>query len=167
MARNEADHEDLMRDAVSLVKRIEFRHPSRSEPSLVGFNALGWLFVYLGTDPMYRFDEQGRLRRAFVDGRLLRTEGDTLATMERQRNSEGDPKVARSTLLRRDLSPSELDAFRARMRRDLVELSEGLVSAAILRQHPADMPQLLDELQSGLRRVLESPEFLAPALVRR
>ena len=75
MARNEADHEDLMRDAVSLVKRIECRHSSRPEPAVVGFTLLGWLFVYLGSDPMYRLpDEHGRLRHC-VCGRQTVSHG--------------------------------------------------------------------------------------------
>lgn len=169
MARNEADHEDLMRDAVSLVKRIECRYGSRPEASLAGFNAIGWLFVYLGTDPMYRFDEIGRLRRAFVDGKILRSEGHTLAVMERHRDlsSTASSSGAESTLLRRDLSPQELQLFRDRMRNDLEQLSEGLVSGQITRQHPAALPDLVNEIRMRLQRVLESPEFLAPALVRR
>lgn len=167
MAKNEADAEDLMRDAVSLVRRVECQYSSRPKPSLVGLNDLGWLFVYLGTDPMYRFDDRGRLRRAFVDGRLVRTEGTTLASMERQRTSNGNPAAAGSTLVRRDLSPMELNAFRDRMRQELNELSEGLVSGVILRQHPVDMPDLVDGIQTALRTVLNSTEFLAPALVRR
>ena len=81
MARNEADREDMMSEAVSLIRRIEYLTPARGAPILAGFNAFGWLFVYVGNDVMYRFDEQGRLRRAFVDGLLYRTEGSTLAML--------------------------------------------------------------------------------------
>ena len=65
------------------------------------------------------------------------------------------------------LSPPELDAFRNRMRQELMELSQGLVSGVILRQHPVDMPDVVDRLQSALQTVLNAQDFLAPALVRR
>ena len=169
MARNEADHEDLMRELVSLVMRVECRQSSGHEPSIAGFNSLGWLFVYLGSDPMYRFDEQGRLRRAFVDGKLLRTTGQTLAIMERHGSSESTNPIhrAESTLLRRDLSSAELEAFRKRMRKDLDDLSEVLRTGEITRQHPADDIGLIGQLQKGFRVVLDSREFLAPAIVKR
>jgi hypothetical protein len=167
MAQNEADHENLMREAVSLVKRVECQYAGRTQPSLLGLNANGWLFVYLGTDPMYRFDERGRLRRAFVDGRLFRTEGSTLAAMQRKRRPASDAEVATSTLLRQDLAPSELNAFRERMFRELTELNEGLAAGVILRQHPIDATQLVDQLRKALKAVLESTEFLAPPLVKR
>lgn len=167
MARNEADHEDLMRDAVSLVKRVECQSSASNSPCLVGLNEFSWLFVYLGADPMYRFDDHGRLRRAFVDGQLFRTEGATLAMLQRPKRSDEDLGFNRSILVRRDLSSAELDAFRVRMLRELNELNSGLVSGAILRQSPVDLPSLVDEIQSAVTKVINSPEFLAPALVRR
>ena len=135
----------------------------------MGFNKIGWLFVYPGGDSMYRFDEQGRLRRAFVDGYLYRTEGRTLAMMERQRAREhgGSKPDSESVLLRRDLSPNELEQFRIRVHRELDELTAGLRNAEITRQHPADSKGLVQEFAAALRGVLESQEFLAPAIVRR
>ena len=169
MARNEADREDLMREAVSLVKRIECRCPSRKEPVVVGLNVLGWMFVYLGSDPMYRFDERGRLRRAFVDGFLFRTEGQTLAVLDRRRNLEPSETAAlqKATLYRRDLNPVELDAFRRRMQIELEEVSEGIRIGGVTQQHPEDVLGIADEIERKLRLVIESREFLAPAIVRR
>ncbi len=168
MARNESDHEDLMSEAVSLVRRIEYRYQSRQEPSVIGFNRLGWLFVYLGSDPMYRFDERGRLRRAFVDHRLYRTTGKTLAVLERHRTeSTIDHAAQDSILLRRDLSPAELVDFRDRMRDELEVLKYGLKVGTVLRQHPADLEGIITEVQDSLDHVLTSAEFLAPAIVSR
>lgn len=167
MKRDEHDQEDLMREAVSLVPRIECLIPKRSEPVVMGINAQGWLFVYLGSDPMYRFDMQGRLRRAFVDERLYRTTGSTLAVLDRQAkdNTVGDRKE--SVLLSQDLTQDELNAFRERMRDQLTNLHEGLPHAEVTRQHPVDASGLVPQFQQVLQTVLESTPWLAPALVRR
>ena len=169
MRRGEGKDEDLMTEAVSLVKRIECRYPSRPDPATIGFNNLGWLFVYLGSDPMYRFDEQGRLRRAFVDGYLFRTTGQTLARLERQTETSSGSAATQveSTLSRNDLSQIELDAFRLRMLQELNELLHGLRCGSIDRQHPSDAIDLKPQFEEALMRVLESPDFLAPAIVRR
>ena len=166
MARNEADREDLMEEAVSLVRRIEFQSELFSEPLLAGFNTQGWLFVYLGNDLMYRFDEQGRLRRSFFDGRLYRTQGQTLTVMVRERVfKSGEP--VESNLVRQDLSADQLEAFRLRMHSSLELVTECLRTGVVTRQHPAEMPGITVEVEGRIRQVLNSKEFLAPAIVRR
>jgi hypothetical protein len=166
MARNESDREDMMAEAVSLVGRIECRSELISEPILAGFNLQGWLFLYIGNDLMYRFDEQGRLRRAYVDGRLYRTQGQTLSVMDRERVlKSGEP--VKTTLVRQDLSVDELDAFRLQMHANLNRVSESLRVGVVTRQHPAGMPGITDEVESRIRQVLSASEFLAPAIVRR
>ncbi len=169
MRRDENDQEDLMKEAVSLVKRIEFRYPAEQQPVVLGFNSLGWLFVYLGDDPMYRFDELGRLRRAFVDGKLFRTGGHTLAMMDRQKDQvcPERPSMSASILLRRDLSAEELDAFRVRVRRELEELSDGLCHGELTRQYPPDEAGLILQFEQAIKNVLASRVFLAPPIVRR
>ena len=166
MARNEADREDLMQEAVSLVRRIEFQSELFSEPLMAGFNSQGWLFVYLGNDLMYRFDEQGRLRRSFVDGWLYRTQGQTLAVMVRERVfKSGDP--IESNLMRQDLSDEQLETFRLQMHANLVLVTECLRAGVVTRQHPAEMSGIADEVEGRIQQVLNSKEFLAPAIVRR
>ena len=166
MARNEADREDLMEEAVSLVRRIEFQSELFSKPLMAGFNSQGWLFIYLGNDLMYRFDELGRLRRSFVDRRLYRTQGQTLAVMVRERVfKSGEP--IESNLVRQDLSAAQLEAFRLRMHSNLELVAECLRTGVVLRQHPAEMPGIADEVEVRIRQVLNSKEFLAPAIVRR
>ena len=166
MARNEADREDLMEEAVSLVRRIEFQSELFSESLMAGFNVQGWLFVYLGNDLMYRFDEQGRLRRSFVDGRLYRTQGRTLAVMDRQRVfKSGEP--VESNLVRQDLSVEQLEEFRLRMHSNLELVTECLRTGVVTRQHPAETSGIADEVESRIRQVLNLKEFLAPAFVRR
>jgi hypothetical protein len=166
MARNESDREDMMAEAVSLVRRIEFRSELHPEPMIAGFNSKGWLFVYIGNDPMYRFDEQGRLRRAYVEGRLYRTQGQTLAVLDRRRVFEsGDP--VETTLVRQDLLADELVTFRLQMHANLMQVSESLRNGVVMRQLPIEMPGIADEVQSRLRQILDTREFLAPAIVRR
>lgn len=169
MARNEADREDLMAEAVSLVKRIECRYPPRTESTVVGLNSLDWLFVYLGQDTMYRFDELGRLRRAFIDGLLYRTEGRTLAVLERRRTSNlaESGSAMKSELLRTDLSADALEAFRQRTRANLRELYDGLSAGVIHHQVPEGMDGIKDEIQQAVRKALDTEQFLAPPLVRR
>jgi len=160
MARTESDREDLMAEAVALVRRVELQMPGRDEIVVAGFRANGWLSIYLGPDPMFQFDERGRLRRAFVGGLLYRTQGTTLAQLRRERTE------IETTLLRRDLTESELAEFQNAMRRAVVYLSESLVQrqAVLLRQSPMEDDRLLDDLAAGLDCVLKSAEFLAPSI---
>jgi hypothetical protein len=53
------------------------------------------------------------------------------------------------------------------MRIDLAALADELPAGAILRQHPADATGLREQLQQRVVQVLQSAEFLAPAMVRR
>jgi hypothetical protein len=167
MARNESDREDLMAEATSLIQRIEIQYSEI--PAVLGVNNLDWLFIYLGQDIMYRFDERGRLRRAFVAGTLYRTAGQTLSALIKQRTGvPGNTDVANeSYLLRRDLSVDELRAFQDDLRERLTVLAHDLNAPTILRQHPPEAEALPRHLQQRVVQVLESPEFLAPAIVRR
>ena len=169
MALNESDREDLMSEVISLIRRVECQSVDDSVVTVVGFNAMGWLFVYRGADPMYRFDELGRLRRAYVDGLLYRTEGKSLSEIERRRDavSTRPDGPLKTTLVRRDLSGEEIDQFRARMHAVLRTVGEDLRKGVITRQVPAEAPGLLEEILRGLNFVLDSPDFLAPAIVRR
>lgn len=169
MRTDESGHEDIMKEAVSLINRIELNCPTFDDPVVLGLNNQGWLFVYLGSDPMYRFDEQGRLRRAFVDGYLYRTSGMTLSRLERQGNAgdRGHATTPESVLLRQDLTPNELRDFRDRTLNNLTVIQNSLPSAAIVRQHAETSTDLRELFTKGLNVVLGSTQFLAPAIVRR
>ena len=171
MRLDEHGQEDVMKEAVSLIKRIECRYASRIEPVVLGFNQQGWLFVYFSSDPMYRFDKQGQLRRAFVDGILFRTTGKTLAMMERHssRNQTEPRQQSDSYLLRRDLAPDELEAFRRRLRSELEDLCVGLDQGEIVRQYPVEAVGLASEFKFAVKQALDndSHDFLAPEIVRR
>ena len=169
MRHDDGGREDLMTEAVSLVPRVEIQDPSSVDPVVLGLNKLGWLFVYFGYDPMYRFDDAGRLRRAYLEGRLYRTSGRTLAVMERQsdKGSANSEIRSESILLRRDLSQTELGEFQKRLQNELRGLRNRLVHAVILRQQPEGQSDLVRQFEHALDSVLESSEFLAPAIVLR
>lgn len=162
MARAESDREDLLREAVALVRRAELIGPDEPDLPVIGFRETGWLSIYFGQDLMYQFDEVGRLRRAFVDGLLYRTHGRVLAQLRRERS---DTETA---LVRRDLDEESLREFRDRLHTRVRRLRELLQDGKlnILRQVPPDDPSFVGDVLTALRLVLETPEFLAPAIKR-
>ncbi len=148
-----------MREAVALTERVELLSPADSPTIVAGFRPNGFLTVYWGDDPYYQFDDQGRLRRAVVDGRLFRTQGGGLAQLTR----EDEPDAA--VLLRHDLDPAELADFRQAMLSRVRELHETLASGhvQIIRQVPPEGP-VIERLVSGLETVLHGAGELAPAI---
>lgn len=123
MARNESDREDLMREATALTRRVELILTDIAEPIVVGFrDSTGWASFYFGQDPVYTFDAEGRLRRAYVDGFLYRTQGTTLARLFRERTLEA------THLLRHDLTADELQTFLDTMKQRLQRLDELLLT---------------------------------------
>jgi hypothetical protein len=161
MAQRETDREDLMREAVALVRRAELSYPGRAnaEPVIAGFRRDGSLAVYFGSDPVYQFDPEHRLRRAYVAGHLYRTQGRTLARLTRDRT----PKE--TVLQRHDLEADELAAFLQPARNQLTEFHEAIRSNAgkVLAQIPAD-GDLLGEVDTFLAEVLRQQIPLAPAI---
>jgi len=163
MARNETDREDFMAEAKSLVHRLELSVPTFRDHVFGGFRTNGWLSVYFGPDCHYQFDDQGRLRRAFVDGLLYRTEGSSLTELLRVRSQ------TETTLVSRTLLELELIDFQIQVIDSLTRLRTSIVenNVSVIRQVPEDNPALLNELRLGLDRVIESPVFLAASIVRR
>lgn len=121
MARTESDKEDLIQEATALVERAEFCRDAPSPDSCwqmvtVGYRKNGDVSLYFDQDPLYQFNSNGRLRRAWEGGFLYRSETDTLAKLDRQRDD------AKTTLHRSDLTSTELAEFRQRMTRLLTDL---------------------------------------------
>lgn len=159
MAREESDREDLMREAVALVRRAEFTFPDRSDPVFAGFKRTGGLSIYFGPDPVYQFDDEGRLRRAYVDGLLYRTQGETLARLRRERTER------ETTLVRTDLTIAELESFLESMRNRLSWLREAIAAKRSL--HHEQIPPESDlepELISAIEVSLTADPPLAPAI---
>ncbi len=161
MARDESDREDLLREAVALVRRAEYVFPDRTEPVVAGFKRDGSLSIYFGPDPVYQFNPAGQLRRAFVGGFLFRTQGTTLARLQRTRTE------TETVLLRHDLVDVELRAFLDRMQCELRELharlSEGAVPFVAAPAPVDPRPELLAAIES----LLSQATPLAPAIAGR
>ncbi len=156
MARSEAEREDIFAEATALRRRAEFRVPGFDRTVVAGFRDPGGCSIFFGQDPCYHFDAEGRLRRAFADGRLFRTQGATLAELTRVRTATA------TELHRRDLDPSELTRFLRRMRDELAELHATLKSGTIevLRQVPV-AGDLERELREWLPRAFDAEPALA------
>jgi hypothetical protein len=131
MARHELPREDLIRDARNLVRRVELLVPPAlcEHHVVVGCRNSGDLSVYFGEDSAYHFNARGELRRAFVDGALLKAEAGCLIAMRRHR--PGGEVQLRS----RHLDPGEqqrfMTAMQHRLRLLLLAVESG--SASITR----------------------------------
>lgn len=163
MARHEADREDLLAEAVALTRRVEGVLADRGTVVVAGFRAGDWLSVYFDADPMYQVDADGRLRRAFERGLLYRTQGEGLARLTRTRTE------TETTLLRHDLTPDELAAFRGRMTTRFQDLLATLESQSFLiqRQVPAEDVRLLDDISARLQQAINADPWLAPTIAGR
>jgi hypothetical protein len=162
MARQQAEREDLMREATALRRRGEWRIPGIAEPVTAGFRDGGGCSVYFGQDPCYHFDVSGALRRAYAAEKLYRTQGGTLAELVRVRTEH------ETVLQRRDLQQPELNGFLKRVHERLSRLDAALQSgeAVLLRQEPAD-GDVGTELTAWLARVLSRHLVLAPPIKAR
>ena len=85
MARQESDREDLLREATALVERIELSLPNQPETIVAGFRRDGAASFFFGQSPVFQFNSQRELRRAFRDGLLYKTENGRLVEMRRER----------------------------------------------------------------------------------
>lgn len=102
MARQERPKEDLVRDATAFGIRVELRR-SENDPNwiFVGLREDGGGSIYFGDDEFYAFNSRNELRRAFVNGRLLKAENYRLVAMRRER-SENESVLAAETLSREE-----------------------------------------------------------------
>lgn len=157
MARIEADREDLYEEFRSAKVKWELRIPGFDGNLVLGIRRDDRLSIYFGPDPCYHYDAQNRLLRAYANGFLYRTQGDTLARLTRERTPEA------TTLLRHDLSGEELEKFLRVMTENLLLLANTLSAdkQTALRSNAKD--QELSEVQIRLAEILSSDCPLAPA----
>ncbi|MGY8769734.1 MAG: hypothetical protein ACKVH8_15050 [Pirellulales bacterium] len=92
MAREESPREDLLKEATGLVRRAEYHIPGFPGSVVIGFRKVGAMSVFLDQDPVYQFNTQGELRRAFVEGLLYKSEDRKLVAMRRER-TEGESNL--------------------------------------------------------------------------
>ena len=159
MARNSADRDDLMAELVTLAPRVAFTVPDVADEIVAGRRNDGRWSIFFGGDPVYHFDPDHRLRRAFVDGLLYRSEGATLARLTRQ------PTAESTVLLRHDLTASELNVFLMQMRLALGTLLNCLRGGRVtMREVVPIASEYLGELADSLQLVLNTSDPLAPSL---
>lgn len=162
MARHEEDREDLIREAVALPDRVELQVPSFEEPVTIGFRPNSAISIFVGQDPVYQFDPEGRLRRAYVAGLLYRSQHATLAMLRRERTE------TQTLLLRSDLDAPEAALFCRQMNDLLQALKLKLMAGEFetIRSVPqsADhVPRILAALES----VQLADPWLSPTINRR
>lgn len=161
MARQETDREDLFAEALALVRRAEWCGPGLPAPLLLGERENGWFTVYIGHDCYYQFDAEDRLRRAYAAPALYRTQGATLARLDRDRTSDV------TVLQRRDLGPTELAEFRTELLRTLQAVLQMLQQpGSVPRRSAGEPPEAAPALLHRLERILNPPgnAWLAPAI---
>jgi hypothetical protein len=160
MSREESDREDLLREAVALTRRAEFSFEKETEPTFLGFKREGGLSIYLGADPVYQFNPEGQLRRAYCNGLLYRTQGATLAELRRDRSVPD-----RVMLRRRDLDAVELAEFLSEMTSRLHELQQRLSARSFraMKTVPPDA-DLVPEFLAAFETIFSAEPPLAPAI---
>jgi hypothetical protein len=154
MARDESDREDLLRAATALVERIDLipsgvsliaTSPLGVGHIVAGFRSDGALSIFFGEDPVYQFNVEGELRRAYRDGKLLKAVHGRLVALQRVRTEH------EVQLVRHELSKAEEAAFLTQMC-DLIRKFAALARAnafEVARQVPEDS-NVLARLQGWL-----------------
>jgi hypothetical protein len=94
-----------MREATALARRIELRIEGEPAPVVIGFRRDGAGSIFFGEDPVIQFNARGELRRGFVQGRLIKADRGSLASLTRVR-SETEVQLVRHDLS--DLETAEL-----------------------------------------------------------
>ncbi len=160
MAREEHDREDLMAEARSLAARAEVAVPSQTTPIVLGHRANGGWSFYFSPDDVYHFNSQGQLRRAYLQGLLVKAENGHLVSLERRRAKQ------EVQLLRRELPPAEQAALLANLASWFDSLREAVSQSklAVLRSEPPGahlVPQLAAWLaQRSELTIANSPHAL-------
>jgi hypothetical protein len=134
MARENADREDLLREATALVERVEMTIPGFVEPIVAGFRRDGAASFYFGPDAVYQFNAACELRRGFLDGQLYKADRGKLASLTPVRTAE------QTELRRHDLSEVETSQFLAGASDRLRQLSQSLMNVdfSVIGQVPVD-----------------------------
>ena len=159
MARQESDREDFFAELAALSPRVELQWPHSDAVYAGRRESTGGWSVFFGPDRVYHFDASGRLRRAYVEGFLYRSEGETLSRLRRERSA------AQTSLLRHDLDAGELRlylaAMQAAIREFLKEIRGNRVS--VLRVTP-EHEDVLSTLAAALEISLGADPPLAAAI---
>lgn len=160
MARIEEDREDLFGEATAYPQRGEFALSEDEHDVLfVGLKPGMKAAFYFGADPVYQFDGQGKLRRVYREGALYRSQGTTLAQLLRERTAE------QTTLVRHDLSPTELQTVLAEMQTQLQDIQKRLNDHKLpLLRCTIDGDAFREAVQNACQTIREQRDPLAAAL---
>jgi len=122
LAKQEVDREDILREATALVNRVELEVSGRAdgESIVFGFRECGSLTIYFGAEPVYQFNANQALRRAFHQGCLLKAVDCLLVSMRRERQ---DGKLQ---LLSTPWDEEKTREFIGQVRRDMFQLVEAI-----------------------------------------
>lgn len=136
MARETSDREDLLGEATAYPTRILLEVSGQQAPVFAGFRRDGGFSIYFGSDPVYHFNSRAELRRAFVDGRLIKAHGGHLAALTRKRTG------TQVVLLRDELDAMQAQHFLSRMQNCLEAVRRSGLSGGwrVAGQVPAHEP---------------------------
>lgn len=161
MARQESPREDLIAEATAFIDRIEFT-PQDGDLIFAGFKRSGGLSIYFSEDPVYQFDDQGRLRRAFKSDLMYRSQGTTLTLLQRVRTEQ------ETVLQSRDLSVDDCNAFLTEMATTLTAfLSMLQENKLIVGRHVSQSGEpaqaLIERVTTAIEAAIQT-KALSPAL---
>jgi len=124
LAKQEVDREDILREATALVNRVELEVSGRAvgDHIVFGFRECGSLAVYFGGEPVYQFNANQALRRAYHQGCLLKAVDCLLVSMRRERQ---DDKLQ---LLSTSWDEEKTREFIGQVRRDMMQLAEAITA---------------------------------------
>jgi hypothetical protein len=156
MAREESDREDLLREAVGLVRRVELRIAGEPEPVTAGYRRNGALSLYFGADPVWQFNTAGELRRGYTAGKLLKAEAGRLVVITRERTADV------TQLLSRELTEEEARAVLLAVAQRIDHLRSALEVGRydIVGQVPAGL-DIVRELLSTIQMLPATPMIAA------
>jgi len=126
MPREEAERENLLRDAIALRDRGEYRVPGFAEPVTIGFHPRGGCAIFVGQDPVYHFNSQWELRRAYMRMKLYKAEQRRLVELNRVRTAD------QTELRRHELSAAEQTDFLAAAQETITRLKAGFADPALV-----------------------------------
>ena len=160
MARQETDRDDLFAELAALTPRMELQVAEVPTAVCAGRReSTGGWSLFFGPDRVYHFDASGRLRRAYVEGFLYRSEGATLSRLRRERSA------TETSLLRHDLDTAELHLFLAAMHSTIQDLLREIRAnrVTLLRVTPEN-EDVLSPLAAALETTLVADPHLAPPI---
>ena len=146
MAIEEHDREDLLRDGRTMPVRGEV--VAGELTILVGFRSQGQLSLYWGSQRVFQFDEAGRIRRVFFEGRKFAADSGDL--LELRRSARG----GRVEFTRRQAAESTASTITDAVRQSINQVAEIIVDGkSQWRVVGASEADFLSRVSRWLRKV--------------